>query len=187
MQFELLPTDDATEGYLFGLKQGLHVESDGFDPGSLNWITQTQNNPTRGGRRFGRDLPEGKTWTWSAFVNATSTETALATLGQASTAWYAREVRQRHEQVMPLRYHVGGRTRRVYGRPAQFAAPPDNRIMGGMIPVTMSFETSDALHYDDMVSTTTLSLAALSDGGWVFPVTFPYQSLPVGSQSAQAV
>lgn len=186
-QFEILPTVDADEGVVFGLGSNISLDENGFKPGGTDWLTQDSENMGRGNTGFGRDLLMGPTWGWDLFVNEEDVPSAVAALGKISTAWRAREIREIPGAVLPIRYHLAGRTRRIYGRPRRFDAPPNNRILGGFVPVTTDFKCADAYTYDDAEQSVSLSLSATSEGGFVFPVVFPVTTLPVGTQSDQAV
>jgi hypothetical protein len=176
-QFELLGEQD-DEGVAFGIGRAVSCDAAGFDPGSNDTLIQDQEDPFSGATRMGRDVRTGSTWTWALHVDQTSEVDALSALDDLADAW-APEALDNGE-VMVLRYRVGGRTRRVYGRPRRFAAPPDNRILSGMIPVTADFKRVDPLFYADSPESTILGLEYLSDGGFIFPVTFPVLTQPGG-------
>lgn len=187
MQFEILPTVTAVEGVPFGIGLDISVDDKGFVPGSTDWSVQDAENPVRGGTAFGRDILQGPTWSWQLHVNEVDTESALAALGRFATAWRALHLRSTPGVLLAIRYRVGGRTRRVYGRPRRYEAPPDNLIMGGYIPVSVDFKAVDGFTYDDTDSSINLGLQQGSEGGFVFPITFPVTTLPVGLQQGQAV
>ena len=62
-QYEILPTADANDGFVFGIGAEVSVET--FDPGEATWLTQDTQNTRRGTRGFGRDVLTGKTWLWT--------------------------------------------------------------------------------------------------------------------------
>jgi hypothetical protein len=164
------------DGYKFGLGCDLEMEPP-FRPGTRSWNSQMSSMP-RGGRRFGVDKPQGKTWSFDLFVNRANidmdnTAAALQTLEDGSRAWRASWLRESPGAVSVLRYRLGGRTRRVYGRPANWAEAPENRLMSGFIPVSATFETVDDLHYDDVQQSAPLSLQAATVGGFTAPFTTP--------------
>ena len=180
MQFEILPTADAVSGGVgFGLGFVVSVTDGGFDPGGNSWTTQDGRNPTRGSTSFGRDLLNGPTWAWSLHTDMDDTAGALRALGELRTAWSARAIRDVPGAVLPIRYRMGDRVRRVYGRPRNFAAPPDNKILGGYVPITADFATVTANTYDDLEQSTTIFSSTVSTGrtGFLFPVTFPTVTL----------
>lgn len=176
-QFELLGEYD-DEGVAFGIGLDVSCDASGFDPGSNDWLIQDQNDPFSGATRTGRDVQTGSTFTWSLHVNTTTENEALDALDALADAWSPDGLAG--SEVMVVRYKVGGRTRRVYGRPRRFAQSPDNRILGGMIPVTADFKRVDPLFYDDSPESTILGVEYVSEGGFVFPVIFPVMTLPGG-------
>lgn len=182
-QFELLGEDD-DEGVAFGIGLGVSCDASGFDPGSNDWLIQDQDDPFSGATRMGRDVRTGSTFTWSLHVNTTAEDEALDALDALADAWAPEGLGS--AEVMVLRYRVAGRSRRVYGRPRRFAYTPDNRILGGMIPVTADFKRVDPLFYDDSPESITLGLAYASAGGFIFPVTFPVMTLPGGFHPGEA-
>lgn len=162
------------DGHVFGVDRPLAVEPP-LTPGVLSWRSQI-SNVTGGGRRFGVDEAEGATWTFEMFIDQTDEATALAALGRAARTWRAEHLRNTPGAVTSLRYRLGGRTRRVFGRPGRFAASPENRLMSGYIPVTATFECGDELHYADVAEVRTLSLNPASVGGMVTPFVFPLKT-----------
>lgn len=187
MQFELLPSEAASDGFVFGIGAEVSVDDGGFLPGGHDWFTQDSENPTRGTTAFGRDHLRGPTWAWNLHVNRQDKYEAVDTLDRFATAWLARDVVGRVGAVVPIRYRLANRVRRVYGRPRRYDAPPSNLIMGGYVPVTVDFKCVDALIYADEEKSLTLSLQQGSEGGFAFPVTFPVQTLPVGTYLDQVV
>jgi hypothetical protein len=181
-QFEILPNEASLDGVGFGIGLDVSLDEDGWDPGDHDWIIQDTLNEVRGTRNFGRDALPGPTHTWSAHVNRTDVPTAVATLEALKKAWSAGGIADTAGRMAVIRYRLADRYRRFYGRPRKFAAPPSNRILGGYIPVTMTFDTADALFYDDQEETTTIPFVEVSEGGWTFPVTFPAATAPAGQR-----
>lgn len=166
-QFEL-------DGVTFGYGRDIFVDQDGFDPGDPEWITQDQTNPVTGATMMGRDVRKPSDWTWVLHVNGTDPADALAKLAVLGAKWAnGSEGWPSARSVMALRYNVGGRIRRVYGRPRRFSAKPNNKILGGYLPPFASFARSDSLHYDDYENYVDLSISATPPGGLEFPADFP--------------
>lgn len=183
--FELLPSVDATEGALFGIGRDVSLDDGGFAPGSSDWSTQDTESSQTGTTFFGRERLTGPTWGWSLHVNRTTAAEALATLGAFRTAWHALHIRDTPGLVIPIRYQLEGRQRRIYGRPRRFDAPPDNKILGGYIPISVDFKCVDGYTYDDVMSSATMLVGSTYEdesidtgGGFVFPITLPAVTLP---------
>jgi hypothetical protein len=187
MQCELLPSLTAESGYAFGIGLDVSIDDEGFIPGEDEWIDEDESNPRRGGTSHGRDTLQGPLWAFNLHVDRDDRYEALETLGEFKTAWRAMHIRQTPGAVLPLRYQIGQRTRRIYGRPRRLAAPPSNRILGGFVPITVDFSAVDGYTYDDVEQLVTLSLQSGSEGGFVFPLEFPFTTLPVGLSQQQAI
>lgn len=176
-QFELLANENDAAGIAFGIGLDVSVNSDGFDPGSRDWLIQDTVDPFSGGTRTGRDALQGNTWTWAMHGNRTDEGEVLASVEQLASAWWTLND---PGVVSVIRYALNGRVRRVYGRPRRWSAPPDNRILGGLIPITADFKCVDPLIYGDLPESLQMDLSFDSAGGFVFPVVFPVITLPGG-------
>lgn len=181
-QFEILPNDAVLDGVGFGIGLDVSMDSDGWDPGDAEWITQDSVNQVRGTRNFGRDVLSGPTHTFALHVDQTDVSTAVGALGTLRTAWMAGDIAEQVGRMSIVRYRLAGRVRRFYGRPRKWAAPPSNRILGGYIPVTCTFDAADHLFYDDTQEQTIIPFVSVSEGGWTFPATFPVTTLPPGQR-----
>lgn len=183
--FELLPSVDAAEGVPFGIGLEMSLNNGGFHPGSTDWATQDTENEQDGTTSFGRDRLLGPVWGWDLHVNREDDIGALETLRPFRAAWHWLDGRRTPGLVTALRYQLNGERRRIYGRPQRFDAPPDNAILSGYVPVTTDFKCVDGFTYSDDESAVTLLLGqgleeegADSGGGFVFPLTFPAETLP---------
>jgi hypothetical protein len=184
--FEILPTSDADSGVLFGIGQDVSLDDAGFVPGSTDWAVQDTESSQTGVTNFGRDRLLGPTWAWQLHVNRQSVVEARDTLGSFRAAWHALHLRDTPGAVLPIRYQLEGQpARRIYGRPRRFEAPPDNRILGGYVPISCDFKCVDAFTYDDVMQNVSLAVGADYEdpdvdtgGGFIFPIILPYVSLP---------
>lgn len=179
-QFEL---DD----YAFGLGLPMLLVDGGFDPGSASWRTQDQPHAHGDGTTFGRDQLDGPTWAWELGTDQGDPASALKVLADFSKAWRATEARQTPGAVLALRYALAGRTRRVYGRPRRLAAPPNNKILSGWIPVTCDFQTADALHYDDTEESLSVGITTSSAGGLTSPLKEPLATVTEGAETRTGI
>lgn len=183
--FELLPDVDADNGAVFGIHQNVSLDENGFVPGSTDWAAQDSENSQDGTTAFGRDRLLGPTWSWQLHVNRAAPDEALESLRSFRSAWHWLHGRDTPGKVTALRYQLNGQQRRIYGRPRRFEAPPDNRILGGYVPVSVDFKCVDGFTYDDTEKQVSLLLGMdLEDegvdtgGGFIFPVIFPAVTLP---------
>lgn len=178
-QFEILPSAEASDGFVFGLGAAVSVNDGGFDPGDVEWITQDTQNSRRGTTSFGRDVVAAKTWVWESHVNRTDTEEAVETLEDFAGYWQPETLSRTAGALTALRYRVAGRDRRIFGRPRRFAAPPTNQILGGYVPVTHDFQLVDPYTYDDIESMATIGYSSSQPGGgFTLPAVAPIATLP---------
>lgn len=177
-QFEILPSADANDGFVFGIGADVSLDAEGFDPGETSWLTQDKSNGRRGVNAFGRDVPGPKVWSWQTHTDQVDVESAVDVLERFTNAW------QPEDALIPgwqtaVRYRLAGRDRRIFGRPRRFAAPPTNLILNGFVPIDHDFQLVDAYTYDDLESSVEIAYSSsVEDGGFTFPVTFPIQTMP---------
>lgn len=171
-------------GYVFGLGRPVFTHEGAFDPGSVTWRTQDVDIAHGDGVVFGEDFITPPTWVWTLGVDQASDVAALAEMGRLAQAW---RTRPKPGDAVPLRYRVGGRTRRVYGRPRNLAPSLDNRLLSGYAEYLADFRLADALHYsDELKSTGNAQLAQSSIGGGLrSPLISPLRSIrPTSSARA---
>ena len=173
-QFEILPSAEAMDGFVFGIGAEVSLDEDGFDPGEAEWLTQDGQNTRRGVVGFGRDVRGAKTWTWGSHVDQTDVETAVDVLDRFSAAWSPENLARTPGALTAVRYRLAGRDRRVFGRPRRFAAPPTNLILNGYVPIDHDFQCVDSYTYDDVASEALVPYASsASGGGFTLPSTMP--------------
>lgn len=149
--------------------------------GEVDIETQDAAMPRADGRRFGRDRAAGRTLTFDLLV---SDATAVRdTCDALAACWQRAEVRQTPGATSVLRYCVGGRTRRVYGRGRKFVAIQEY-VHQGVMPVTATFVTADPYFYADEPTQTTVTLIPPdSQAGVTVPFTVPFSL--VGPSTSQ--
>lgn len=176
-QFELLPSLDAVDGQVFGIHADISMDDGGFHPGATEWASTSSVSSANGTTQFGRDNLLGPVWAWDLHVNRAEVEEAVETLGSFVTAWRALHIRKTTGAMLPLRYKLADRVRRVYGRPGLVEGSPNNLILSGYAPVTCDFSCVDGFTYDDLASSITLTLGTEegggTTGGLVFPTVLP--------------
>jgi hypothetical protein len=190
-QFEILPSVDAADGVVFGIHSDVSLNEDGFHPGSTDWAVQDTQSSATGNTLFGRDLLLGGVWAWDLHVNRDDCEDALASLAEHTTAWRWLDGRDSPGVVTSIRYNLGGRIRRIYGRPGKHEASPNNLILSGYTDVTCDFSAIDGFTYADEATGVILTLGAadedtVSGGGLVFPTVLPVNS-QVATEAARTI
>lgn len=178
-QFEILPSAEANDGFVFGIGAEVSVNGDGFDPGESDWLTQDAQNTRRGVNGFGRDVRGSKTWTWSSHTDEEDVEGAADVLDRFSAAWAPELLAREPGSLTAIRYRIAGRDRRVFGRPRRYSAPPSNLILNGYVPITHDFALVDSFTYADVESSAEiLYSSSMAGGGIVLPVVLPASSSP---------
>lgn len=186
-QFEILDSEDGSDGFVFGVGANVSVDDNGFVPGATEWITQDGKNSRRGTTAFGRDVATAPVWSWTSHVNRNTVKEALETKELFETAWRP-VIAQEASRTVALRYKVGGRVRRIYGRPRRFDAPPSNLIDTGYIPLSHDFECVDAYTYEDVEGSATLTLSVeAGPTGFILPAQLPIQTLPAATSPESQV
>jgi hypothetical protein len=186
-QFEILPSEDATDGFVFGIGAAVSLNDGGFDPGEDDGFNQDQDNSRRGVKAFGRDVAGAKTWVWESHTDQEDAASALDVLDDMSAAWKPYQA-QEPGWTTAVRYRLAGRYRRVYGRPRRYSAPPSNLILNGMVPVTHDFQCVDSYTYDDVESSAVIPYASAAvGGGFTLPATFPITTQPSEGNGAQQI
>lgn len=175
------------DGYVFGLGCPVLLEDEGFDTGSITWRTQDAANAQSDGMSFGRDFVDPPSWSWSLGTDAEDEATALQTLNAFAAAWRRDKMRSTPGAVSTLRYRVAGRTRRVYGRPRRFAAPPTNRILAGWVPITVDFQRADDLTYADVERSASIGITPSAEGGLTVPLREPLSTVRSGAETARQI
>lgn len=189
MQFEILPTEDSNvDGYAFGIGRDVSINDGGFTPAERTWMTQDGANQTRGTTMFGRDIQTAGSWAWSGHTDQDDDREALAAAGAFGAAWMPPNgTHWEPGEVTTLRYRLGGRVRRIYGRPRRFAAPLSNLMIGGNIPVNADFVLADPRHYSDEVHRVQMSWTGMPTSGIKMPTRLPLRTLPQGQREGSLV
>lgn len=160
------------DGLVFGMDCPVDHEADS-DPGSYSWRTNDTPSPMGDGSRTGIDLIDPQTWNFKLFTNADSEEGAMAALSAIAKVWRGDGVRKTAGEVLPLRYKLAGRTRRVYGRPGRFAAPLGPSFHSGAILITSDFRCVSELYFDDTEESIEFGSDLPTTGGFTAPFTTP--------------
>lgn len=186
-QFELLESaaEDA-DGLLMGRPAPVTVRS--FDPGTPDLRNADAERPMADGIAFGRDFRGGRlyslelnalSWTpalskaaYGVSAGAEPAVEALTWADRVESAWAADRVRLSAGAVQVLRWRVGGRTRRVYGRPRR-CAPVATSVRSGNIPLTADFQAEDDLVYSDLRRVMTVGIAPPSNAWATWPLEWP--------------
>jgi hypothetical protein len=175
------------DGFLFGGENdSVVIQPGGFDPGTTDWRVQDQDSPSGDGVVFGRDLLAGQTWGFTFLTNEYTAADALNSLEAMAGLWLNNASRSVPGAVSVLRYNIGGRVRRVYGRPRRWGLAVTPDLWGGVAPVVADFRCEGALHYDDELRTIDVGVVVgdgASSGGMSEPLSAPLSTVGGGARS----
>lgn len=178
-------------GYMLGREHPAFVSD--FQPGSLGQRAQDVDSPFAAERYFGRDLESAPVWSFEFSLGEADGDElvpdagVLETLDTLTAVWRGALDATQPESVLVLRYMIGGRVRRVYGRPRNFAPDPSANLEDGNITATGQFALRDALHYDDEQSFTELQLRPPPAGYATLPGVWPLTSYVESERQGQIV
>lgn len=127
-----------------------------FTPGGYDLRTQDTPGAVGDYMLFGTDRKTPPTWGWDLFTDVHEPGEALKWSELLACVW-DNGVRLTPGGVLPLRYKVAGRVRRVYGRPGKLTAVPD-QVQNGKVHLTADFRLAEDAYYDDDESTATVKL-----------------------------
>lgn len=186
-QFELLESaEEDAEGLHMGRHTPVNVRT--FDVGSPETRDADAERPMADGIAFGRDFRSGRLI--SLELNALSYTPALARApygdsagaepvvealnwaDQVESAWAADRIRLVPGAVQVLRWRVGNRVRRVYGRTRR-CSPTTGNVHTGNVPMVADFQTIDDLYYSDQRKVTTVDIVPAANAWTVWPLEWP--------------
>lgn len=146
---DLLDRQFDLDGLLFGRLTDIIVEREGFQPGTASLETADVPHPTTDGVHHGKDFRREGTWAFSFTIDGKDEEDAWRIYNELATVWDAEETRLAAGAVLPLRYCLAGKTRRVYGRPRRFTPANLSMVHSGRIDIEADFTVSYPLFFDD--------------------------------------
>lgn len=166
------------EGLRFGGTEPLRVSN--FDPGTPENLSQDVQDPVGDGLYFGRDHLAPPSWGFDFFTNVDNWTEALELDGALRAAWLNPTLRNTPGKVVPLRYFLAGRWRRVYGRPRRFDGGDGGSVLTklGRSEMTADFKLAHHLHYDDTEKSVQVGMVPPDFGGFAFPLEFPVVTTP---------
>lgn len=144
-----------------------------FDPGQSG--VRDQDIDFRDGILMGRDYLTPPAWTFEMTTNREGAADALDALAALSGVWRADWNRERSDSMAVLRYRLGGRTRRVYGRPRRWRSAVTDALWDGMASAVADFQLADARYYADVMWSEEIGfdIGEGEAGGLVTPLTTP--------------
>jgi len=164
------------EGLEIGDDLPLFVES--FEPGGADIRGTVMDRPQRDGVIPGREFRGMRTWGLSIATNTSDLQGALEQDALLASRWLDPKYRVDPLTMVPLSYELGGRWRRVYGRPGQYQGV-DGGIYSvqGVGQIDCDFRVMDLRHFDDVEKVVTLPIVPASTGGLMAPLVAPLSTV----------
>lgn len=144
-----------------------------FDTGDFELKQQFTQLPWQDGVVPGSDFLGEATWSWELAARGEDLAEVLAAAAQLKRVWRAPS-RKVPGAVVPLRYYLAGRWRRVYGRPGHIETPkPDYLALDGYGRFGAEFHVTRAAHYDDVEQSVPITIVPATTGGLKAPLRAP--------------
>jgi hypothetical protein len=178
------PQDLVNPWVPFGFGQTISVSK--YDLGTAEDRTQDQVSPVADVRYFGTDRKTPPTWGFELYTDVTNESDALAWSANFEAVWDREDVRSTPGMVVPLRYKIADRVRRVYGRPGNFAAIT-TYARTGRVDMLCDFRLAENTYYDDALQIQSVGLRPSTRAGLTFPMTFPMQFQTPGAPRSETI
>lgn len=171
------------DGYGFGGESHpIVVQPGGFDPGTSALRLQDNDNAVSDGLSMGRDTKTPPLWGFTLMTNQYSASDALDALEDFAAQWDSPVVRSTPGAVQTMRYNIGGRTRRVYGRARRFAQTVTAGLWSGTSGAVADFQLTDGRYYDDELRQQSVGIVPASTGGLSGTLTGPISTSAGGAR-----
>lgn len=155
-----------------------------FDPGDFELKQQFTQLPWQDGVVPGSDLLGEAVWGWELAARGADLAEVLAAHAKLKRVWRDPS-RKVTGEVVPLRYYLAGRWRRVYGRPGHIETPKPNYLaIGGYGRFGAEFHVTRSAHYDDMEQSVLIPIVPASTGGLMAPLVAPLSTARSGAPRA---
>ncbi|MGO2069671.1 hypothetical protein [Glutamicibacter arilaitensis] len=164
------------DGVEFGDKLPLFVTD--FDQGTTEYRTNDTERSQGDGLIAGRDFLGGRTWGFSVSTNMRNLPDASTLESRLAAAWHNPKHRSKSLALVPLSYEMGGRWRRVYGRPSRYAGiRGDIQAVQGHGRIECDFRIHDPRYFDDFETVLPLPIVPASTGGLMAPLVGPLSTV----------
>lgn len=162
------------------------IFANAIDTGSKTWRVQDVDNPAGDDRWFGRDYLTAPSWTIDFVVNRYAAGDALEALQNLEEVWEGYGVREPGFEAI-VRYSLGGRTRRIYGRPRDFLYDHNESLESGVIVGAGKFDLTDSWTYADVPDQVILSLVSGESAAVPLPAPLPIHFPTGGPRHGQVI
>lgn len=149
-----------------------------FDQGSSSYRSNDIERSQGDGTITGRDFLGGNTWGFSITTNVDTLAQALDQDARLAARWHDPKHRLTPLSVSPLSYEMGGRWRRVYGRPSRYAGVNgDIYAVQGAGRIDCDFKITDPRYFDEEERRLVLPIIPATVGGLIAPLKAPLSTV----------
>lgn len=146
----------------------------------VSWDTQDTENMFRPGLMMGNDLMRPGSVDFTLRTDGYSIDDATAATEGLATVWMKGGNRNSNS-ISSMRYRIGNRTRRIFGRGREFVHSLDNWSYSGTSPIQCGFKMIDPFYYGDEERSVDLGYAPPVTGGLIAPLKAPLSAKGTGA------
>lgn len=158
------------------------VKVDKVDWPQHSWDVQDTDNQFRSGILMGSDLLRPGFLDFSLRTDTYSVNEAQDAAEALAVPWL-RGGEKDPRSLSCLRYRLGNRTRRVYGRGREFVHSLDQWTYAGTSPIDAGFKMVDPFFYADEERSVDIGYVPAVTGGLTFPIEFPIEFQGTGENN----
>ena len=159
------------DGYVFGgVWDGLKIDKVDFP--DMSWDTQDFDNMFDVGMLMGQDRLRSGEITFELRTDTYSIDDAKGVVNSFAHKWLKSGSRSPRD-ISILRYRIGNRTMRVYGRGRKFKHGLDGWSLGGASPVLCTFQMQTPFFFADDFRSQRLTYMPEVTGGLIHPLKDP--------------
>lgn len=174
--------DFELDGFVFSGNRDNPVYVRSFTPGGATTRAQDASSPVGDQMFFGRDYLTPGQWVFGLRIRQESVADSLTAFGGLAAKWAADNVRLTPGALSVLRYSIGGRVRRVYGRSRGITPNTDNLWVANIVDAEVIFDLESPWHYEDEQNSLVLNIVTASTGGVILPTTWPLMTQSGGER-----
>ena len=145
-----------------------------------SWGTEDSDNTFTPGLMMGTDLLRPGQFVFELRTDTYTIDNAKAAAEELAAAWLRGGTRKPGDMSI-LRYRVGNRVRRVYGRGRNYSHDFDQWSYSGTSPILASFDMDRHLFFDDLERDVLVGYTPPVTGGLVAPLSAPLTATGTGA------
>lgn len=171
-------------GVTFAADGSVPLVVTGFDPGDHQLRSNDVEVAGRAGAVPAVDLDASRLWQFEIAALGESDTEALGHVAELASAWRPAAL-SRPGELVPLRYELAGRSRRVYGRPGAWSDTDGSFTPQGVAEILAAFRVLDPAFYADVEDSVSLGIVPAESALLMFPATPPFLWRSAGGESSR--